>query len=152
MTKAELEVFFSSELASSAAARLKEDACIALYVGEELYYFVRKQGKNALIRRKPRDPDLSFWIPVSTMRHLVELHLLPGTGLASMGVAVFESLVSSDAERKVRCKVHTSFFALFSRGYFSVLQAGGPEVASYMAKLGLGGIAQIKAILQKIRG
>jgi hypothetical protein len=44
------------------------------------------------------------------------------------------------------------FLGLWSKGYFSVLKAGGPEVASYLKRWGFDSLSRIKDVLRKIRG
>jgi hypothetical protein len=86
------------------------------------------------------------------MRQLLEKAQTPGTGLGSMGVAVIEALFHGDPEQKIRYQVHVGFWGLWSKGYFSVLKAGGPEVASYLGHWGLNSQSRIKDMLQRVRG
>ncbi len=148
----ELKAFFTGPLADAAAQGLKSEACIGLRIDGEAYFFVRRGKKNQLLRRAPVDPQVEFKIPADSMRYFLDLHALPATSLSVLGLAILQSMLSQDPQRKVTVKVKSSWLTLFSLGYFSVLKAGGPEVASYMAKKGFGSIMQIKAFLQKIRG
>lgn len=147
-----LEEFFRSDLAEKAASSLGERASIALHVEGDTFHYQRKKGKNVLVKAKPAAPDVEFWIPASAMRHLLAMAQLPDTSLATMGIAVFEHLFSGDEARKIKFRVHTGFLGLWSKGYFSVLKAGGPEVASYLGRWGFNSLARIKTILQQMRG
>lgn len=148
----ELQSFFGSELAHSAAGGLSDRACIAIHVGDKEYFFSRKKGRNQLLKRAAGQPDVHFWVPLSTMRHLLALSELPGTGLGTMGVAVFEHLFHKDLEKKIKFRVDASFLSLWSKGYFSVLKAGGPEVASYLGRIGFHSLSKIKETLRHLRG
>lgn len=86
------------------------------------------------------------------MRHLLALSGLPGTGLGTMGVAVFEYLFHKEPEKKIKFRVDASFLSLWSKGYFSVLKAGGPEVASYLGRIGFHSLSKIKEALRHLRG
>lgn len=148
----ELQEFFSCTLAEKAAAGLNEKAVVALYVDGVPIYFARRSGTNRLHKKAPAEPDVHFWLRLSTTRQLMELAKKPKTNMAHMGIAVFDAILSRDEERKIRFRVDSGFLSLWSKGYFSVLKAGGPEVASYMARLGLNSAAQIKVLLKKMRG
>lgn len=147
-----LKSFFMSELAMLASKGLSERACIALHVEGKDYFFSRKKGRNHLLAEAPGDADVHFWIPISTMRHLLAISELPGTGMGTMGVVIFEHLVQQDPGKKIKFRVDASFLGLWSKGYFSVLKAGGPEVASYLARIGFGSMAKIKDALRYLRG
>lgn len=150
--KKELKAFFASELAEHAAVGMSNGACIELIVDGEKFYFLRAKGKNTLATQVKDGAEVTFWIPRATMHHILEAAALPGAGLATLGILIFDAILSKEEGRGIRFKVHASFLTLWAKGYFSVLKAGGPEVASYLARLGFGGISQIKEILKKIRG
>jgi hypothetical protein len=86
------------------------------------------------------------------MRHLLALSEMPGTGMGTMGVAIFEYLLHKDPGKKIKFRVNASFLSLWSKGYFSVLKAGGPEVASYLGRIGFGSLSKIKDTLRHLRG
>lgn len=145
--------FFSTPLAEKAGSFLSERAVIAIHVDGEAFVFRRKGGKNRIDTAdgKP-DADVHFWVPPSALRHLLAVAQLPGTGLGSMGVATLERLFASAPEEKIKFRVDTGFLGLWAKGYFSVLKAGGPEVASYVARKGFNSVARIKEVLKNIRG
>jgi len=150
--QSELKKFFESELAERAAAGMSDGSCIKLLIEGENFYFLREKKANKLITAERDNPEVTFWIPINTMRRLLSELELPGSGLASMGISIFEAIISNEEDRKIKFKVHASFLTLWAKGYFSVLKAGGPELASYLARMGFSGIAQMKEFLKKIRG
>ena len=147
-----MEAFLSSPLAVKASQGLSDRISIALHLDGETYFFRRKKGENTLTRVEDAKPDVHFWVPLSTLRHLLALAELPGTGIGTMGVAIFERIFASDESVKVKFRVDTGFLGLWSKGYFSVLKAGGPEVASYLARFGFDSLSRVKEVLRKVRG
>ncbi len=147
-----MEEFLSSPLAVKASQGLSDRICIALHLDGETYFFRRKKGKNTLTRVEETKPDVHFWVPLSTLRHLLSLAELPGTGIGTMGVAIFERIFTNDESVKVKFRVDTGFLGLWGKGYFSVLKAGGPEVASYLARFGFDSLSRVKEVLRKVRG
>jgi hypothetical protein len=145
------ERFLNSELAEFASRSLSERACIAIHVEGESYFFHRRKGTNVLVKTEPYVPDVHFWAPLSSMRHLMDLAEHPHTGVGTLGVAIFEYLFTKDGEKKIRFRVDTGFLGLWTKGYFSVLKAGGPEVASYLGRVGFGSMTRIKDVLRNIR-
>ncbi len=148
----ELINFFGGPLAEKAGAFLSERALIAIHVEERHFLFRRKKGKNVISEGESSEADVHFWFPLSTLRYLLELGLLPGTGMGTMGIAVIEHLFNVEEARKIKFRVNMGFLGLWSKGYFSVLKAGGPEVASYLKRWGFDSLSRIKDVLRKIRG
>ena len=95
--------------------------------------------------------DVDFWVPLSAMRQLLAEAENPDISISRMGVLVLEHLFAKDAEQKIKFRVNTGFLGLWSKGYFSVLKAGGPEVASLLARFGFNSIARIKDVLRQLR-
>lgn len=147
----EMNHFFHSPLAERAAAGLSERASILLHVDGKPFLFRRKKGKNTLSEAGKESADVDFWVPLSAMRHLLEKAQQPGADLGTMGVAVLEQLFAKQDE-KIKFRVNIGFLGLWSKGYFSVLKAGGPEVASSMARFGFNSLSRIKEVLRNIRG
>lgn len=145
------EEFLSSPLARKASQGLSDRICIALHVDGEDYFFQRKRGENTLGRVQNTKPDVHFWIPLSTLRHLLSVAELPDTGIATLGIAIFEHIFTKDEAKKIKFRVDTGFLSLWSKGYFSVLKAGGPEVASYLARFGFDSLSRVKEVLKHIR-
>ncbi|MGZ3712329.1 MAG: hypothetical protein ACXVBE_11265 [Bdellovibrionota bacterium] len=152
--EAQLNEFFQSTLADKAGSYLSERATIALHVQDETFLYRRKKDVNVIekVSSAKVEADVRFWVPPSALRHLLTLSDLPGTGLGTMGVAMLEHLFSSDPEKKIKFRVDTGFLGLWAKGYFSVLKAGGPEVASYVAQKGFNSVTRIKEVLKNIRG
>lgn len=145
--------FFTAPLAEKAGSFLSERARIALHVDKtHTFLFQRRGGRNVMEKVTDPKADVHFWVPLCTMRHLMEVGALPGSGIGTMGVAVIEHLFSTDPEKKIRFRVDTTFVVLWAKGYFSVLKAGGPEVASYLARWGYDSVARLKDLLHHIRG
>ncbi len=143
--------FLASPLAQRASRGLSDRIGIALHLGGEDFFLQRKKGKNTLSRVAGTQADLHFWVPLSTLRHLLSLAELPDTGIGTMGIAIFESIFTTDAEKKIKFRVETGFLDLWAKGYFSVLKAGGPEVASYLARFGFDSLSRVKEVLRKLR-
>lgn len=150
--EARFEKFLTSPLAVKASQGLSDRISIAMHVDGDTYFFRRKKGENTLTRVEDVKPDVHFWVPLSTLRHLLALAELPGTGIGTMGVAIFERIFTGDESLKVKFRVDTGFLGLWSKGYFSVLKAGGPEVASYLARFGFDSLSRVKDVLKNIRG
>lgn len=146
-----LESFFCGEFAERAAAGFSDKVCIAVEIDQTRIFFIRKNHKNKILTKEPTRPDVIFWISENAMQQLIDLSLEPGSTLGLLGVNVFERMFSSDPEQKIRFRVEASFLSLFSKGYFSVLKAGGPEVASYLAHWGFN-FTKIKDVLRNARG
>lgn len=148
----ELSLFFQSELARRASQGMRDGAVVEIVVDGTPYFFSKKNGLGRVLKRKPGDPEVTFWVPLTTLKQVLALAGLPGTSMATLGIFLFDSIMTHDESRKIKFKVRASVLSLWLKGYFSVLKAGGPEVASYLAKIGLNGIGQIKEMVQKIRG
>jgi hypothetical protein len=146
-----LERFLSAPLAERASQGLSDRISIALHVDGEDFFFGRENGKNTLGRVETRKPDVHFWVHLSTLRHLLALAESPETGIATIGIAIFEHVFTKDESRKIKFRVDAGFLGLWGKGYFSVLKAGGPEVASYLARFGFHGLGAIKEVLKKVR-
>jgi hypothetical protein len=143
-----LEAFLASPLANRAGQGLSSGALVALHVDGEDFYFRRKNGVNTLGRVEVGKPDIHFWLRLAGLRYILELAELPSAGIASLGVAIFEQIFTKDEERKIKFRLDCGFFALWAKGYFSVLKAGGPEVASYLARSGFDGLSAIKKMIK----
>lgn len=146
-----LKDFFASEIAAKAGSHLSESATISLHIEDRHFLFCRTNGQNTLSEEQKNDADVHFWVPVSTLRHLLAVAALPGTGMGTLGVTVFEHLFGVEEGKKIRFKVNMGFLGLWAKGYFSVLKAGGPEVASYLKRWGFDSVSRIKDVLRKIR-
>ncbi len=144
-----LERFLSSPLAAKASQGMSDRISIALHVDGNDFFFGRKKGRNTLSRVEEEKPDVHFWVHLSTLRHLLALAEDPETGIATMGIAIFEHVFAKDESRKIKFRVDAGFLGLWSKGYFSVLKAGGPEVASYLARFGFSGLGAIKEVLAR---
>ena len=152
----ELRAFFTSALSERAGAYLHERARIGFTVaharGHEAYVFYRRAGRNVFERCDDPAADVHFLVPRRTMRQLLAAGADPAAGIGSMGVLVIEHLFHFDPARKIRFRVATGYLSLWTRGYFSILKAGGPEVASYLARWGYGSLASLKELLHRLRG
>ncbi len=144
-----LKRFLASPLAVRASAGLSDRISIALHVDEEHFFFRRSKGVSTLSRVEEAKPDVHFWIPSNAMRHILSLAESPDTSIGVMGVTIFEHIFSRDDAKRIKFRVDTGFLGLWSKGYFSVLKAGGPEVASYLARFGFHGLNAIKEVLKK---
>lgn len=148
-----LRAFFAGNLAKQAGSYLAADARIAIHIGRQHeFLFLRKGGKNRLEVAVDPEADVHFWLSVSTLRHLLQKSEQENIGMGALGVAVIECLFEKDTPRKVKVRVKAPFLSLWRKGYFSVLKAGGPEVASYLARWGYDSFARWKDMLRHFRG
>ena len=145
---AELKAFAQSSLAETAATHLQEGACLRIHTGDRIFLYRRENGGNRILETTENRADVQLWIPPESMRHLLDLGALPGTGITTMGVAVFEKIFQSESAGKINLRLEIGFLGLWRKGYFSVLKAGGPEVASYLGRLGHKGIHFLKDMLR----
>jgi hypothetical protein len=146
---AELEAFAQSALAETAAAHLQEGASLLIHSDDRTFLYRREKAGNRILETTENRADVQLWIPPESMRHLLDLGSLPGTGITTMGVAVFEKIFQSETEGKIGFRLEIGFLGLWRKGYFSVLKAGGPEVASYLGRLGHQGFHFLKDMLRK---
>jgi hypothetical protein len=148
----ELSDFFASDVALRASQGIRDGAVVEIAVDGTSYFFTKKKGLGKVLKKKPSEAEVTFWVPPSTLKQVLALAGLPGTSMATLGVFIFDAILTHDESRKIKFKVRANVLTLWLKGYFSVLKAGGPEVASYLAKIGLSSIGQIKDMVQKIRG
>jgi hypothetical protein len=146
-----LEKFVGSPLSEKAAASLSERAVIALHIEGNEFFFRRKKGRNTLTQGESEGADVHFWVPLSTLRHLLAVAEKPETGIATLGIAIIEQILRSDSEQKIKFRLDSGFLTLWGKGYFSVLKAGGPEVASHLGRWGFDSLSKIKEVMKKIR-
>ncbi len=146
-----IERFLNSSLAVRASAGLSDRISVALHVDGEDFFIGRENGKNTVSRVEETPADVHFWAHAATLQQLLAQAEAPDAGVAEMGIAIFENIFTKDEKKKIRFRVDAGFLGLWSKGYFSVLKAGGPEVASYLARLGFSGIGAIKEVLKTIR-
>lgn len=142
----------ASPLAEKAGSFLSENARIGLHVEGAQLLYERKNGKNTLTETSAEEAELQFWVPLASLQQLLERAQAPEAGMGSLGVAVFEHIFHGDPQKKIRFQVKAGFLGLWAQGYFSVLKAGGPEVASYLAQWGFDSLSRIKDVLRKFRG
>jgi hypothetical protein len=145
-----MEEFLLSPLAENAAGYLRDGACLLIHVDDKTFLYRREKGKNTFTKSAARTADAQLWLSSNTLQQMLGRAALPGTGMSAMGVAVFERIFHPVEAERIRIRLEAGVFGLWQRGYFSVLKAGGPEVASYFAKLGQGGFSRVKDWLRKI--
>lgn len=139
--RADWALFFTGGLAETAARGLKESAVISLVIDAEEFTFRRRDGRNRFQPGEAADPDIRFWVPAGAMQKL----LLPqGKTIGEVGIRIFELVLSDDTELKIKFKVRAPFLRLWKRGYFTVLAAGGPSVAKFLASHGWGSLPRLR--------
>lgn len=148
--RSSMEEFLKSPLAENAASHLSNGACLLIHVDDKSFHFLREKGLSKFVEAEPRAADAQIWLSSNTLQQMLEKAALPGTGMSAMGIAVFERAFSSNESERIRIRLETGVFGLWQRGYFSVLKAGGPEVASYFGRLSQGGFSRVKDWLRKI--
>lgn len=151
----DLERLLTSAMAEKACKGLSESAHIAIHIEGIPHLFSRSKGENTLSRVSEADLkmssqiDVHFWISESALRQIMEKANQPDAGIASIGISIFELLLRGDKKQKITVRVDSGFLTLWSKGYFSVMKAGGPEVASYLARSGFASLGRIKDALKK---
>ncbi|MCO5143761.1 MAG: hypothetical protein M9962_11785 [Oligoflexia bacterium] len=147
----ELEEFFSSKIAINAASGLSGRAIIEIHLDDQVVFFQKVAGKNQLHEKIRDTPDLVFWINKGAMQKILACAKKKDVSIAKMGICVFEQIFSRDESSKIYFRVDAGFLALWTKGYFSVLKLGGPEVAAYIAGKGFGSLGKIKDALKAMR-
>lgn len=145
-----MEEFLAGPLAEKAASHLSDGASLHIHIDDRTFSYRRQKGKNLFVEGASPSVDAQLWLSSNTLQQMLDHAALPGTGLSSLGVAVFERVFHAQESQRIRICLETGVFGLWQKGYFSVLKAGGPEVASYFAKLGHGSFSRIKDWLRKI--
>lgn len=145
-----MDEFLSSPLAEKAAGHLSDGARLLVHVDDKTFLYRREKGKNIFAESAPCAADAQLWLSSNTLQQILDQAALPGTGISAMGVAVFERIFHPQEPERIRIRLEAGVFGLWQRGYFSVLKAGGPEVASYFARLSQGGFSRVKDWLRKI--
>lgn len=149
----EVKDFLEGPLANKAAAGLSSSVSISLKIEEEEFSFFRENGKNRICKGTTEEKvDVHFQLSNQAMRRILDRAAVPDTGIAVLGLQIFEGILSQDEQARIRFEINASFLSLWSKGYFSVLKTGGPEVAKYLANKGLSSISSIKKLLHKLRG
>jgi hypothetical protein len=148
-----VEEFFTSDLANRAASPLSQRARIALHSDSEHWLFRReKQGNVLEACGEEVEADVHFWLPPSSLSHLLECGAAKDATIGSMGMAVVQRMLTAEAGDRIRFRVESGFLGLWSKGYFSVLSSGGPELAKFLGAKGFRGLSAIKSALNSIRG
>jgi hypothetical protein len=145
----DIEDFFTSPLANRAASGMKDGSKIAIFVDDKPFLFSRILGKNICKPGKVTKPELIFWLTTNAMQKISHKAQEDGVGLGELGITIFEGILLKQEENKIRFAIHGSFLTLWTKGYFSVLKKGGPELSLYLAKLGFTNIAQWRKIFKK---
>lgn len=148
---AELEDFLSSALVARLSAGISPGAVVEMRVSKQVYQVTRERKKCVFHKLKFQEPDVVLTLSESTLRHLLDVAALPETGVAELGICVFEHIFTADADKKISLHLRVGLFTIFRKGYFSILQAGGPEVMAYLAKYGFSSLAKIKEAIAKMR-
>jgi hypothetical protein len=147
-----LENFFQIPWVAKAGEELAEGCALHIHVDRDCFLYERRKNRNSWKLGSVTNPDFEFWVPSVTLRYLVELANKPETGIAAFGVAVFERILRGSKDEKIRFRVYLGLLSIWSKGYFSVLKLGGPEVASYLAQWGFHSVGKIKEVLKNSRG
>lgn len=151
MTNDRLKKFFASDLALRAAAGIGSRAEVELISDGAHYTFTRSGTTNKIRKQKAKSPDVVFWVPEETLRQILNKAEESNASIPTLGIFIFERIVTAEEERKIRFKVRAGVLSLWTKGYFSVLKAGGPEVASYLARMGFNSLGKIKSFVDQIR-
>ena len=149
----ELQGFFQSNpLSQKAADSIKDGREIAILVtdgeNEFPYTFAKESGKNAFRNSPAVRPDVTFRIPVASVREIVEAKF---ESVGQVGLRIFEKIISSDPGQKIQVKLHTGFLSLLTGGYLGVLTSGGTDVAKFLASKGLGSMSKVKDTISKMQ-
>lgn len=144
-----IKVFFEENaLAQQAAHSIKNGREIGLVIDGVPYTFKKDASKNRIESGKSSSPDLIFEIPKQAAEELFSNSF---TSVGAVGIFIFEKMLASDPQHKVKARVHAGFLSLMTGGYLGVLAAGGAEVAKFLAQKGLSNPSKIKDAIAKLR-
>ncbi len=149
----ELKSFFENNpLAQGAAQSIRNGREIELIVtdGQQNFYytFTKANNLNLIKDEKTSSPDLSFTIPKKSAQELLSNSF---NNVGEVGLFIFEKMLSSDPEKKIKVKLHVGVLSLLAGGYLGVLTAGGSEVAKFLATKGLSSLGKLKEAISKLK-
>lgn len=141
--------FEENTLAQQAAYSIKNGREISLVIDGNSYIFKKEDSKNKVEPGNSSSPDLVFEIPKQAAEELLSKSF---ESVGAVGIFIFEKMLSSDPEHKVKARVKAGFLSLMTGGYLGVLAAGGVDVAKFLAQKGLSNPSKIKDAITKLRG
>jgi hypothetical protein len=144
--------FQSNSLAIEATKSISNDREIAIYIidgtNKDAFTFVKKDGKNHLIKEAAKNPDFTFIIPINTALELLNTNF---TSISQIGLRIFEKILTKNENEKIKIMVHIGPLSILTGGYLGVITTGGSDVAKFLASLGLNSLTKIKDTLAKMR-
>ena len=145
--------YFDRPVALQAAKSISNGAEMEFQIrkGDELletFTFTKAGGKNEILPSPAENPQITWTLTPSAAE---EILADTTEEIGHIGVNIAKLIVSDDPERKVGLKFRAGFLALFSKGYFGIITAGGSAFASYLATRGLNGMSAIKAAFKKTK-
>lgn len=140
--------YFEREIAQNAAKSLNDGVEMEFRVEDEIFTFIKTQGRNEVKSGQAKDPQILFILtPIAAEAVLSD----PSEDIGIIAINIVKLILSPDTSKKVGIQFKTGFMTLFSNGYLGVLATGGGQFASYLASKGLNGIGAIKAAFNKLK-
>ena len=142
--------FAVSAAAKTAAASLKKAAEVGVHFTDAPgdYRFTVEDGTPRLLAGKAKDPDFELTFGPAASRALADR---PNADVGDLGILFFQHMIASEADAKIRVKLHSGLMKLTLRGYLGVLAAGGSKVFGWLATKGLKGPGAVASALSKLK-
>jgi hypothetical protein len=143
---AALGAFFAGAPAAARAVRpLSPAARVGLELDEGPAGFAMAGGTPALTPGAPEAPDFTLRIPAAAVARLCAR---PDAGVGELGVLVFSLMRERDPALRIGVRIQASTPRLLVGGYLGVLLLGGPPVALWLLRRGLG---DPRAVIDRLR-
>src|SRR4051812_2497466 len=132
--------YFDRAASKAAAKSLANGAEIEFRVAADhdsaptdTFTFTKIDGQNRVVAGAARNCQLIFTLtPEAADKILGDT----SEDVGEIGVHIMKLIVSTDPKCRVWLKIDAGFFALFTKGYFGVMTAGGGAFASFLASRG----------------
>jgi hypothetical protein len=144
-----IQEFFNRQACRDGVRPLKEKIEIAIYVGSDgPGTLLKESGGVKVLPTAPGKADLTFWV---TEKAVDKLLAAETNSVGDVGIAILQLMASSDADCKIKAKVHVGIFDMLRKGYLGVIPLGGPAVMKYLGSKGFGSIGKIKDAISQMK-
>jgi len=133
-----------------AARRLSPEATSKVFFRHrpgEPWRLVRRRDVTLLERGAAEDPDLAFCFTPASIDALAKTH----GGVSAFALALFQSMVEDDPDRRVELRVIAPFTRLLRRGYVDLLLRGGPRLLWFGAMHGVRTVGELRRLVETVR-
>lgn len=145
-----IELFRAHPVWCKAASAIADGATSQVYFLHrpgEPWRLVRRDGTSVLEPGRADDPDLVFGFPPAA---IAELEATRG-GVADFALALFQSMLDADPQRRVELRVAAPFTRLLRRGYVELLVRGGPRLLWFGARHGVRSLGELQRLVERAR-